>query len=142
MSKCDDLRLLVKLALDHQSLLRAMKIQAPSVPVTRWLYIVELLDFVALHREEILDFVRRNPECDTKIIGCEINEACFHMDCLTAILKPLHNMSLHLEDEKVRLADVIPAVIACINEWKDGVTSVLHNQTRHLAVFGGRNLLD
>ena len=49
--------------------------------------------------------------------------------------KSMAQCPVHLEDDKSRLADVIPSVIECICHWQNGVSAVLHHSEEYMEIL-------
>lgn len=130
-----NLALGVQYALGYQRILRMIGRPAPSIPKTRWLYVVELIEYIAKFAGDATSLCEASPGLDNEIFSCSIDQVHTVLMYVQAILKPMHNMSLKLEANAARLADVIPAVLDCISEWSEAVQTLLHNNAEALSIL-------
>lgn len=136
MSHSEDLKSLVDLVLSFQQLFKLAGICVPSVPKTRWLYVVELIDFVLTRSESlIIAFVAANEEVDLEVLNCPLEEALDNLILLQSILKPLHTFSKRVEEDTARLCHVIPLAFSCIAEWQQAAADELRHNDFFLAIL-------
>ena len=117
MRQNKDLREMVKVVLKWQRLMRALKIQAPSVPRTRWMYIVEVIE-VIITTPNLEDAMSANPRVVYDVLQAHENEVPAWFVELHAVLLPLMVLSKKMEERETRLPHIVPLVSDCIQEWQ------------------------
>lgn len=77
MRDCPDLNAFVELALSLQKFFKLAEMSVPSVQRTRWLYIVELIDFILSREEMLIAFVAGTENVDLEILGLQTSRLTF-----------------------------------------------------------------
>lgn len=113
----NDLNALVSEVQTWQRLLKALKINAPTIPKTRWLYVVELIEVIVSY-PNLEEIMALNQQTVYAILQNDIREVPVTFVQLHEVLLPLFMLSKKLEKRTTRLSDVIPLVSDCINQWK------------------------
>ena len=117
VNQCRPLRTQVKSVLKWQRLMRDLKVRIPTVPKTRWIYIVEVLQVLA-SVPDLETLLEANPRAVRRQLGCDARELPVEFVQLHQVLNPLYILSKQLEKATTRLPHVIPLVRKCISEWK------------------------
>ena len=87
----------VRMALAYQRLMREANKPAPSIPKTRWLYIVELLECIEEAMPWVFAYCIEHSDVAPATFDCTIGEVHQYLQYVYAALKPLQKMSLRLE---------------------------------------------
>ena len=117
VNDCHALDSLVRAVIKWQSLCSAIGLRTPSVPQTRWLYIVEVIrEIVSV--KELPDALAANMDAVFDCLGHEATEAPSEFLLLLDLLDPLYVLSHELERRKTRLSDVIPLIQECLSSFK------------------------
>ena len=114
---CHALDSLVGEVIKWQSLCSTIGLRTPSVPQTRWLYIVEVIRQI-MSVKELPDALAANMDAVFDCLGHEATEAPSEFLLLLDILDPLYVLSHELERRKTRLSDVIPLIQECLSSFK------------------------
>ena len=133
MRENNELREIVQEILAWQKLLRALKIVAPVVPRTRWLYIVQVIE-VILSKPNLEDVMSANPDIVYSVLQTDATEVPVRFVQLHEVLTPLLVLSKKLEDRNTRLPHVIPLVVDCIREWQK-LKSVMNDNATFLGIL-------
>ena len=133
MRENNELREIVQEILAWQKLLRALKIVAPVVPRTRWLYIVQVIE-VILSKPNLEDVMSANPDIVYSVLQTDATEVPVRFVQLHKVLTPLLVLSKKLEDRNTRLPHVIPLVVDCIREWQK-LKSVMNDNATFLGIL-------
>ena len=99
-----------------QRLCKALKVNIPTVPKTRWLYILEVIQAI-VSVPNLEDLMTMNQAIVDDILGhCEVKIPMFVQ--LYEVLLPLLTLSKKLEERTTRLPHVIPLISDCIQQWR------------------------
>lgn len=113
----NDLNALVSEVQTWQRLVKALKINAPTIPKTRWLYVVELIEVIVSY-PNLEEIMALNQQTVYAILQDDIREVPVTFVQLHDVLLPSFMLSKKLEKRTTRLPDVILLVSDCINQWK------------------------
>ena len=112
-----DLYALVQELHAWQRLCRALKVNIPKVPKTRWLYILEMIQAI-VSVENLEHLMSMNQKIVHDILGHYEDEVPTTFVQLYEVLLPLLTLSKKLEDRATRLPHVIPLISDCIQQWR------------------------
>lgn len=116
VKQCHPLKQMIDDVLKWQTLFGDLGIQAPSVPTTRWLYIVELIKAI-MTDPNIGPAMEGNRHVVEDVIGYEAEQVPSHFLALYDLLNPLYCLSKKLEERSTRLCHVIPLMRECLAAW-------------------------
>ena len=133
VDECPTLKQMVARIKRWRKLLRVLGINAPDIPKTRWMYIVELLQMIC-SLPGLEAALTAHPRVVEFHLGQRETEFPAELIQLHAILNPLHILSKKLETSTTRLADVIPLMRECLAEWQK-IKSTLEDDSCFLCVL-------
>lgn len=113
---CGPLAGLVDRVSKWKSLFDALGLPAPSVPETRWFYIVELIAAI-VSSGDLETALQQNSDVAEDILQHKATHAPPEFLLLRDVLEPLYEMSHALERQQTRLSHVIPLTRECFAKW-------------------------
>ena len=104
-----------------QRVLRAARVKCPTVPLTRWLYIVEVLDHIIKSKEKIRNVVKASADLLQDVATYDPGDGSLDIPqefyFLFSVISPLMKFSKEIEKSSTALADIIPLAVDLLNSW-------------------------
>ena len=117
IDQCRPLRGLIKDVTKWQGLMRILRVKIPTIPKTRWIYVVEVLQSLS-KVTNLDDLLVANSAIVRRQLGYEAEELPLEFIQLYEVLNPVYILSKQFEKTTTRLTHVIPLVRRCMSEWK------------------------
>ena len=100
---------------------RQLKTVCPSIPKTRWNYVVDLLLYLSQNKKDIEHYIKDNIDEPSQELGDDgllVTDIPTGFEMLLLILKPLHDLSLIFEHRGANLRYVLPLCRLVLRKWK------------------------